>query len=75
MSAKIDKINREIEKQEKIIVDAQSKLKTLYREKEDTENLEMVDYLRKHKIQPSELKNIVEILHKENGDIIPVKQN
>lgn len=75
MSAKVDKINREIEKQEKIIVDAQSKLKTLYREKEDTENLEMVDYLRKHKIQPSELKNIVEILHKENGDIIPVKQN
>ncbi len=33
----------------------------------------MVDILRKNKIQPGELKSIVDILHEERGNTIPLK--
>lgn len=74
MSSKIEKIDKEIQKLENVIKESQEKLKVLYREKEDTENLEMIDFLRKRKIQPCELKTIVDKLHKENGNIIPLKE-
>ncbi len=73
MSAKLNKINKEIEKTEKVIKENQDKLKGLYRDKDDLENLEMIDFLKKNKIQHSDLKTIVDILHSENGDIIPLK--
>ncbi len=73
MSAKLNKINKEIEKTEKVIKENQDKLKGLYRDKDDLENLEMIDFLKKNKIQHSDLKNIVDILHSEKGNIIPLK--
>ncbi len=73
MSAKLNKINKEIEKTEKIIKENQDKLKGLYRDKDDLENLEMIDFLKKNKIQHSDLKSIVDILHSEKGDVIPLK--
>ncbi len=75
MSAKLNKINKEIEKTEKVIKENQDKLKGLYRDKDDLENLEMIDFLKKNKIQHSDLKNIVDILHSEKGNIIPLKEN
>ncbi len=73
MSTKLSKINKEIEKTEKVINENQDKLKGLYRDKDDLENLEMIDFLKKNKIHHSELKNIVDILHIEKGNIIALK--
>ncbi len=73
MSTKLKKAIKEIEKTEKIIKENQDKLKVLNKERTDLENLAMVDILRKNKIQPGELKSIVDILHEERGNTIPLK--
>ncbi len=57
MSAKLKKIINAIEKTEEVINSNQEKLKKLYHEKEEIENLEMINVLKKHKIRPSDLKN------------------
>ncbi len=73
MNTKLKKVFKDIEKYERIYQETQEKLKVLNREKEDLENLAMVDFLKKHKIHHSELKTIVDILHSEKGKIIPLK--
>ncbi len=73
MNAKLRKIINAIEKTEQVINVNQEKLKKLYQEKDEIENLEMINVLKKHKIRPSDLKNIVDSLHKDKGDIIPLK--
>lgn len=73
MSAKLNKIIKEIDKTEKIIKENQNKLKDLYHQKDDLESLAMIDFLKKNKIQHNDLKTIVDILHSEKGDVIPLK--
>ena len=73
MSIKLDKINKEIKKAEKTINEWQGKLKTLRKEKMDTENLEMIDYLRKHKVNHFDLRTMLDGFQEEKGTILPLK--
>ena len=73
MSAKRDKIIKDIEKAEQIIMEWQVKLKALQKEKIDLDNLEMIDYLKKNKVDRADLIKIVDILNETNGGIIPLK--
>ncbi|MFV0520473.1 MAG: DUF4315 family protein [Lachnospirales bacterium] len=73
MNVKLRKVIKEIEKNEKLLHTTQDNLKALYKEKTDLENLDMVDFLRKNKISHNDLQSIVDLLHDERGDIIPLK--
>lgn len=73
MSTRLTKVVADLTKQEQILKKTQDKIKALQREKLDLENLEMVDFLRKHKIHAGELKTIVDMLHDEKGTSLPLK--
>lgn len=73
MSTRLTKVIADLAKQEQSLKKIQDKIKALQCEKIDLENLEMVDYLRKHKIHHDDLITIVDKLHSENGNSIPLK--
>ncbi len=72
MNAKLKKVNAEIEKYEQRHFATGEKLKALYKERKDLENLEMIDILKKNKTSLSDLQGLLENLNKNHGDVIPV---
>ena len=73
MSVKMDKINKDIAKAEQIITEWQGKLKALHKEKTDIENLEMIDILRKNKVNHNDLRTMLDVFQEENGTVVPLK--
>lgn len=72
MSSKLNKINAEINKHEEKHLATNEKLKKLYKERKDIENLEMIDILKKNKTSLSDLQGLLENLNKNHGDVIPL---
>ena len=75
MSIKIDKINKEIEKAEQTITQYQGRLRALHKEKMDTENLEMIDFLKKNKVNYNDLQTMVGFFQEESGTVVPITTN
>lgn len=73
MSAKLKKVNAEIEKYEQKRSQIDNKIKSLYKERADLENLEMIDILKKNKTSLSDLQGLLENLNKEHGHIVPIE--
>lgn len=63
---------KEIKRLEKSIENYQAKLKFLYKERVDLENLAMIDILRKNKIKAENLSDLITLLSEENGGTIPL---
>ena len=73
MGTKLNKINKDIQKIEQIMIEWQNKLKALEKKKINIENLEMIDFLRKNSVSHGDLKTMIDLLHEEKGTIIPLK--
>ncbi len=73
MSTKLQKVCKEIEKAEQTISQWQDKLKTLHKEKVDLENLQMIDFLRKKKVNHNDLRKAIDTYHDEHGASVPLK--
>lgn len=73
MNGKLEKLEEHILKTEERIEVLQKKLKSLQKEKMELENLEMIEFLRKHKTNFGELQGLLERLHMDNGGLIPVE--
>lgn len=73
MQNKLNKIEKEITKTGEKLKEFEHKLKALQKEKTDMENLIMIDALRKHKVNHSELHTLLQILEEEKGAVVPVK--
>lgn len=72
MSAKLKKINAEIEKYEQKRSQIDNKIKSLYKERKDLEHLEMIDILKKNNTSLSDLQGLLDNLNKQHGDVIPM---
>ncbi|WP_317856081.1 DUF4315 family protein [Chakrabartyella piscis] len=72
MSAKLNKVNAEIEKYEQKRLQIDNKIKSLYKERKDLEHLEMIDMLKKNNTSLSDLQGLLENLNKQHGDVIPM---
>lgn len=72
MNAKLKKVNAEIEKYEQKRLQIDEKIKLLYKERTDLENLEMIDFLKKNKTSLSDLQGLLDNLNKQHGDVIPM---
>lgn len=75
MQNKLKKIEKEIAKTEDKISEFQSKLKALQKDKTDIENLIMIEVLRKHKVNHSDLSSMLQIFEEDNGAVVPLKIN
>ena len=80
MNTKLNKLNKDIEKAEQKVRECQDRLRALQdkvqalnKEKMEIENLAMIDFLRKNRVQQEDLKTIVNFLHDEKGELIPLK--
>ncbi|GLB30948.1 hypothetical protein LAD12857_28710 [Lacrimispora amygdalina] len=73
MQNKLKKIENEIARTGEKLKEFEHKLKSLQKEKTDMENLIMIDALRKHKVNHSELHTLLQILEEEKGAVVPVK--
>lgn len=73
MSAKLNKVNAEIEKYEQKRSQIDNKIKSLYKERADLENLEMIDFLKKNKTSLSDLQGLLKNLNTEHGHIVPIE--
>ncbi|MGL5254028.1 MAG: DUF4315 family protein [Brevinema sp.] len=72
MSAKLKKVNAEIEKYEQKRKQIDDKIKSLYKERTDLENLEMIDFLKKNKTSLNDLQGLLNNLNEKHGDVIPM---
>ena len=75
MQNKLNKVQKEIKKMEEKISEYQSKLKALQKEKTDLENLIMIEVLRKHKVNHTDLPTMLQIFEEEKGATVPLKIN
>ena len=73
MQNKLKKIENEIARTGEKLKEFEHKLKSLQKEKTDMENLIMIDALRKHKVNHSELHTLLQIIKEEKGAAVLVK--
>jgi len=71
MSAKLEKVSKDIEKTKERITAARDTLKNLEDQRDELEKAELVHTLRTLKLKPADLKVYIENIKKQTNDAAP----